>query len=131
MLKPGSRYQALSVKPNAYTDANGRTILYLPRRFLPASASTSMPAQVLATSMERLDQLAARTLGDPEQFWRLCDANDAMNPFDLIHDSDGRLRLPAPYGSAQWSSTLAAGRDALQPLLALPPGQTRIPGTLR
>ena len=27
---------------------------------------------------DRLDQIAARFLGDATQFWRVCDANDAM-----------------------------------------------------
>ena len=33
---------------------------------------------------DRLDNLAARYLGDPEQFWRLCDANGAMRPEELV-----------------------------------------------
>ena len=32
----------------------------------------------------RLDTIAASTIGDAQQFWRLCDANDALNPFDLV-----------------------------------------------
>jgi hypothetical protein len=32
---------------------------------------------------ERLDLIAARFLGDPEQFWRLCDANRTLRPEDL------------------------------------------------
>jgi hypothetical protein len=120
MLDPSSRYQALSTSPLAYRAADGRTIPYLPRRQLPPSAPVGMPAQVQVGRAERLDQVAARTLGDSEQFWRLCDANDAMNPFDLIDEADRRLRLPSPYASAQWTSTLAVARDALQPLLGLP-----------
>jgi hypothetical protein len=80
----------------------------------------SLPASVAVRLYERLDQVASRTLGDPQQFWRLCDANDAMNPFTLLQETSGRLVLPSPYGAAQWSSTLAIGRDAQQPLLGLP-----------
>ncbi len=32
---------------------------------------------------DRLDTIAARTLGDPLLFWRLADASGAMNPDDL------------------------------------------------
>ena len=47
---------------------------------------------------DRLDLICARTLGDPEHFWRICDANDAMNPFDLTgSDAVGQpLRIPVP-----------------------------------
>ena len=33
---------------------------------------------------DRLDNLAAAYLGDPQQYWRLCDANGAMRPDELI-----------------------------------------------
>ena len=32
---------------------------------------------------DRLDNVSAQYLGDPEQFWRLCDANNAMEPEEL------------------------------------------------
>jgi hypothetical protein len=37
----------------------------------------------LVTEGDRLDNIAAQELGDPEQFWRLCDANNAMHPVEL------------------------------------------------
>ena len=129
MLQPGSRYQALSVNLLAYTGPDGRPIVYLPRRTVPAGAPVSLPATVMAGPNDRLDQVATRILGDPQQFWRLCDANDAMNPFTLLEDATGHLRLPSPYASAQWSSTLAIGRDALQALPGLPgSGGPALPG---
>ena len=45
---------------------------------------------------ERLDLVAYRTLGDPLQFWRIADANDAVNPFDLDEPSGQILRVPVP-----------------------------------
>jgi nucleoid-associated protein YgaU len=33
---------------------------------------------------DRLDLIAARTLGDPLLFWRIADANLALDPFDLV-----------------------------------------------
>ena len=41
---------------------------------------------------DRLDLITARTLGDPEQFWRVCDANDALDPAELTD----RARPPPP-----------------------------------
>jgi hypothetical protein len=48
------------------------------------------------TEGERLDLIAARFFGDPEHFWRICDANNAMNPFDLTDGIGQRLRIPVP-----------------------------------
>ena len=130
MLQPGSRYHALAASPLTDTAADGRPVLYLPRRTLPPTGPASLPASIVAGTLERLDQVAARTLGNPEQFWRLCDANAAMNPFTLIAESGGQLQLPSPYGAAQWSSTLAIGREAQQPLLGLPaPSGLTLPGS--
>jgi hypothetical protein len=47
---------------------------------------------------ERLDNITAQYLGDPEQFWRLCDANDAMRPEELTETVGRRLRITLPEG---------------------------------
>ena len=48
---------------------------------------------------ERLDQTSAsRYLGDPEQFWRIADANGAMQPDDLVQTPGRRLRITLPEG---------------------------------
>ncbi len=93
MFEPTSRYRRLSTA--IYTTPDGRRILYVRRRFLPRGNTISVLAEVPIAEGERLDLLAARFLGDPEQFWRLCDANDAMNPFDLAQPGT-MLRIPAP-----------------------------------
>jgi hypothetical protein len=56
--------------------------------------------EVLVTEGDRLDLITARTLGDPEHFWRVCDANNAMNPFDLTAEIGRRLRVPIPQAGA-------------------------------
>ena len=48
------------------------------------------------TEGDRLDLITARTLGDPEQFWRICDANNTMNPSDLTAETGRVLRVPVP-----------------------------------
>jgi hypothetical protein len=47
---------------------------------------------------ERLDNITARDLGDPEQFWRLCDANNAMHPDGLTAEEGRRLIIPVVQG---------------------------------
>ena len=47
---------------------------------------------------ERLDLVANRFFGDPQQFWRICDANRAMRPDDLTAPIGRRLRITLPEG---------------------------------
>jgi hypothetical protein len=47
---------------------------------------------------ERLDNITAQYVGDPEQFWRICDANRAMRPDGLTATPGRRLRITLPEG---------------------------------
>ena len=97
MFEPTSRYAAL---PTAeLVTADGRRARYVTRRFLPPSASLGAAAEVVVTDGDRLDLIASRTLGDPEQYWRICDANDAMHPADLVAEPGARLRVPLADGA--------------------------------
>jgi hypothetical protein len=42
--------------------------------------------------------IAAQYLGDPEQFWRICDGNRAMRPDELTETIGRRLRITLPAG---------------------------------
>lgn len=95
MFEHTSRYDHLE---NAtYHSPDGRHIIYKRRRFLPQGATIPELREVTAASGDRLDLIAARALGDPLQFWRICDANNAMNPFELTAESGRALRVPRPY----------------------------------
>jgi hypothetical protein len=93
MFEPTSRYYAL--EDASLTTGDGRIITYKRRRFLPDGEKMPLLIEVTVAEGDRLDLITARTLGDPEQFWRVCDANNAMNPSDLVEL--GRvLRVPVP-----------------------------------
>ena len=94
MLETTSRYYNLETA--TYTSADGEQLAYKRRRFLPRGADLPLLVEVIVTEGDRLDQLTARTLGDPEQSWRLGDANDAMNPLDLTAEPGTVLRVPVP-----------------------------------
>lgn len=94
MFEPTSRYAALETA--RHVTAEGREIAYKRRRFLPQGRPMALLVEVEVVQDERLDLIAARTLGDPEQYWRVCDANDAMNPVDLIAEPGRTLRVPVP-----------------------------------
>jgi hypothetical protein len=57
-------------------------------------------AEHVVTDGDRLDNVTARYLGDPELFWRVADANLAMQPEELTGpDRRGRrMRIPLPTG---------------------------------
>jgi hypothetical protein len=91
-----SRY--FSLETAEYESPDGRRHPYKRRRFLPPSSAMQMIAEAEVTEGDRLDLITARTLGRGEHFWRVADANDAMNPFALTAPEEigRRLRVPNP-----------------------------------
>lgn len=94
MFEPNSRYYSLETA--TFTTVEGREVAYKRRRFLPQGNRMPLLVEVTVTQGDRLDLITARTLGDPEQFWRVCDANNAMNPFDLTAEPGRTLRVGIP-----------------------------------
>ncbi len=73
-----------------------REIAYLRRRFLPPAAASATLAEHVVNQDERLDNITALYLADPELFWRLCDANNALDPDELTREIGRRLKIPLP-----------------------------------
>ncbi len=94
MFEPTSRYHSLETTTR--TTPDGREIAYVRRRFVPPGRTLPLLVEVTISDGDRLDLVAARTLGDPEQFWRICDANDALRPDELTAAAGRRLRVPLP-----------------------------------
>lgn len=96
MFIPTSRYY--SIERATLETAQGETVVFVRRRFVPP-ASRFAPLHEHAVSQgERLDHIAAAHLGNAEMFWRLCDANGAMRPDELIESPGRRLRITLPEG---------------------------------
>ncbi|GIK74831.1 MAG: hypothetical protein BroJett021_38190 [Chloroflexota bacterium] len=89
-----SRYANLETA--TLTTADGRIVTYVRRRFLPPLDTQQIVAEVTVSDPDRLDLITARTIGAAEQFWRIGDANVALNPFDLTATPGDRVRIPAP-----------------------------------
>ena len=94
MFEHTSRYYPL--EEAIYEAADGRRIVYKRRRFLPQGEAMPLLAEVTVGVDDRLDRIAARALGAPEQFWQVCDANNAMHPFDLTAEPGRILRIAIP-----------------------------------
>jgi nucleoid-associated protein YgaU len=75
-----SRYCGFSVQQ--YTAPDGQVVPYLARRIVPQPGTPNYATvnQVIVQQGDRLDQIAAKYLGDPLMAWLICDANGAMAP---------------------------------------------------
>jgi hypothetical protein len=94
MFDHTSRYYTLETASHTLPD--GRVVAYKRRRFLPIPGDEPVLAEVVVTEGDRLDVITVRTLGLPEQFWRVCDANHAMNPKELTDEIGRVLRILLP-----------------------------------
>jgi hypothetical protein len=93
---PSSRY--FGVEVTALEREDGRQVIYLRRRFVPPPERFQVVEEYIVRAGERIDTIAARVIGDPEAYWRLCDANRAMRPEDLAGPPGRRLRVTLPEG---------------------------------
>lgn len=96
MFEPTSRYYGLETATRAVD--GGRTVAYVRRRFLPEGRRIPALEAAAIRQGDRLDRIAAARLGDPETFWRIADANDAMHPGELTARPGRRLRIPVLQG---------------------------------
>jgi hypothetical protein len=96
MFTTNSRYYSLPIL--TFTRADGSQLSYASRRFLPSGDEFDLLFEHRVIAGERLDNITAQYLDDPEQFWRVCDANDAMSAFDLTATPGYRIRITLPQG---------------------------------
>ncbi|HEY1345685.1 MAG TPA: LysM domain-containing protein [Streptosporangiaceae bacterium] len=93
---PSSRYSG--VETATLSTKDGRTLAYLRRRFIPPPDRFQLLVEHVVSDGDRLDLIAANYLGDPEQFWRLCDANAVMDPEELTAKVGQVIRITLPEG---------------------------------
>ncbi|QTA89096.1 LysM peptidoglycan-binding domain-containing protein [Desulfonema magnum] len=94
MFEHDSRYYNLETA--TLKTADGGIVSYKRRRFLPRAEALQTMAEETVTEGDRLDLIAARFLGDPMRFWQICDANNAMNPFELTSEIGRKIRIGSP-----------------------------------
>ena len=94
MFFKGSRYA--DVGKHEMIDSRGRTIRYKKVRFTPPTSEQTRHA---VRQGERLDHVAHRYYRDSERFWRICDANGAMWPPDLVSEPGRTISIPPSKGT--------------------------------
>lgn len=93
MFDQNSRYTNIE---NSSIQKNGNTVTYKKRRFLPQGEKIPLLIQVRVMADDRIDLITSRTLGSPEQYWRVCDKNNAMYPLDSTKEPGRQLGIPVP-----------------------------------
>jgi hypothetical protein len=95
MFEPTSRYAGIAEATIEVAAEAGttRTIRYKRRRFLPVPGEMTPLTEHTMSDADRLDLVAARDVGDPTGFWRLCDAHDILRPDEL--ERPGRIVVVA------------------------------------
>ena len=87
-----SRYH--HIKTTKIDGFDGQPIVYLKRRFIQPPENYTITKQHIVQQGERLDNITAQYLVDPEQFWQLADANLAMKPQELTEAPGKSLKIP-------------------------------------
>ena len=106
MLAITSRYYAIDTA--TYTSGEGRTVVYVRRRFVPQPEALAQLGQHVVQPGERnrLDLVAARENLSSELWWQLADANRAMDPDELTQTAGRVLRVTLPAGIPQGAGML-------------------------
>jgi hypothetical protein len=93
---PTSRYHGLPSL--TLIEPDGTEVRYIQRRLIPQPEKYAKRRKYVVIEGDRLDNLAAKFMGDPLLFWMLCDANAAMDPDDLTSQTGQSIVIPLPAG---------------------------------
>jgi hypothetical protein len=97
-LPPTSRYAP--VETTEHPRPGGEPVVHFRRRFIPPESRFQTIEEHAVVEGERPDTLAARFLGDAEQWWRLADANGVLRPEELTETPGRTVRITLPEGMA-------------------------------
>src|SRR5947209_4966595 len=98
MFDPTSRYYNLKIAILTLGNQDGSAleIRYVLRRFVPSAEGATTLVEHTVIQGERLDNITARYLGDPTQFWRICDANQVLQPTELTDEPGRSIKINLP-----------------------------------
>jgi nucleoid-associated protein YgaU len=94
VLDPDSRYANRPI--DTLVTPDGREVRYVRSRALPDPERFRVLTEVVVADGDRLDLVCARTFGNPSLWWRIADANEALDPADLIATPGRKLKIPSP-----------------------------------
>lgn len=93
-----SRYHDAGI--GVYVQDDGTEVRYVKRRLLPPlqhdDDATDDTFTHTVGSGERVDHLGQQYFGDPDQWWRIADANPVLDPAELTAEPGARIAVPLP-----------------------------------
>jgi len=95
-LNPNSRYYGTGVEQITLPD--GTVVAYLSRRIIPQADIYAQTQSYSVADGDRLDNLAARYVGDPILFWMIADANTAFDPEQIVATPGEVIQIPLVSG---------------------------------
>lgn len=102
-----SRYHGTPLATLTLPD--GRVVAFVRRRFLPAAGRLESFGAHRVEQGDRPDLLASTYLGDPQQFWQLCDINGVMDPDELTATVGRLVRIGTSRASGALNGSSPAG----------------------
>lgn len=91
-----SRYCGAQTTPFVMPD--GTRVMVLARRIVPQPDIYQATRSYAIVEGDRLDNLAAKFLGDPLLFWMICDANGTTDPDELTAEVGRGILIPLSSG---------------------------------
>lgn len=89
---PNSRYYGVAVEQTTLPD--GTMVSYLSRRIIPQPNLYMQTQNYSIVEGDRLDNLAAKYVGDPSLYWMIADANAAQDPDALTNTPGKTIAMP-------------------------------------
>ena len=95
MLDPNSRYFNLETSTLITLKGDGekQEIKFIKRRFLPSADDMTTLVEHNVTQEERLDNITSLYIGDPTQYWRICDSNEVAKPTELTDEIGRAIKI--------------------------------------
>lgn len=90
-----SRYHGLPIRTRTAADG-GSVESFVGRRIIPAIERYRALDRHRTIGDDRIDTVAADAFGDPELYWRICDANGDAEPGDAAKPLGRLLVIPLP-----------------------------------
>ena len=99
MFEPTSRYYTIETATLTVIGSDGlpRVIAYKRRRLIATADESPTLFEHTVAQGDRLDNVIARYLGDPTQFWRVCDANNVLRPEELVEENGRVIKIALPH----------------------------------
>jgi hypothetical protein len=89
-----SRYYSVPLRKRVRADGTVET--FVGRRIIPAMERYRALDRHRTIDDDRIDNVAAAAFGDPELYWRICDANGDAEPADATRPVGRLLLIPLP-----------------------------------